>query len=437
MLRHYKKRGEGFALSTRATRYLKDGYSRLLNYRHEDGGFTYWGYGEADQALTAYALQFLNDAGELIEVDQDVVKQAREWLVKRQQPNGSWRPSYWREGDSSGPRIVLTAYLARVLARTDARVSEPLKRALDFLEKESQGIAEPYLLASYALAATDAKDTARAKPAVEKLRTLALEEGTTLYWAIETNTPFYGWGRAGRIETTALVIQALAKDCDSQTAACEANKKLINRGLLFLLKEKDRYGVWCSTQATVNVLDAMLVLFSHGGPSDPLSQSTADIVVNGNRMQTVQLDHRLNNPVTVNITEFLKAGKNSVEFKRLDGLPFASVQAVANYYVPWSETKPANNHSTNDLRLQVQFDKTAAKINEDVTCRVEAARVGFRGYGMLLAEIGIPPGAEVDRSSLEKASKDWTINRYDVLPDRVVFYLWPKAGGVSFDFKFR
>jgi hypothetical protein len=34
-------------------------------------------------------------------------------------------------------------------------------------------------------------------------------------------------------------------------------------------------------------------------------------------------------------------------------------------------------------------------------------------------------------------SSDWTINRYDVLPDRVVVYLWPGTGGVKFNFKFR
>jgi hypothetical protein len=56
---------------------------------------------------------------------------------------------------------------------------------------------------------------------------------------------------------------------------------------------------------------------------------------------------------------------------------------------------------------------------------------------MLLAEIGLPPGADVDRSSLETALKDWTIMQYDVLPDRVVLYLWPRAGGVEFDIRFR
>ncbi|HEV2833788.1 MAG TPA: alpha-2-macroglobulin family protein, partial [Pyrinomonadaceae bacterium] len=433
LLRHYKKSGEAFTLRSRAQRYLNDGYSRLLNYRAENGGFTYWGYGEPDLALTAYALRFLVDAGDVTSVDQEVVKQAREWLVKQQRPDGSWRTSYWKEGDAQGPSVVLTAFVARVLARTDSEISEPLKRALDFLGRESQRIDEPYLLASYALAAIDAKGIGRAKPALEKLRTLALKEGNTTYWALETNTPFYGWGLAGRIETTALVIQALAKNCNSQTAGCEADRKLINRGMLFLLKQKDRYGVWYSTQATVNVVDAMLLLFT--SPTNGAVQSSADIVVNGNRVQTLQLIDRFNNPVTVDISRFLTVGKNRIEIKRPEGLPLASVQAVATYYVPWSDAKVANNSSNADLRLAVRFDKTEAKINDEITCRVEAGRVGFRGYGMMLAEVGIPPGAEVDRSSLQAALKDWSITQYDVLPDRIVVYLWPKAGGTSFNFK--
>jgi hypothetical protein len=424
LLRHAKKSGESFPRSGQAQRYLKDGYSRLMNYRAENGGFTYWGDGEPDVALTAYALQFLVDAGEVISVDQDVVKAAREWLVKQQRADGSWRPHYVNDREALNPSVVLTAYVTRVLARTDAQVSEPLKRALDFLGRETPRIDEPYLLASYALAATDAKDVTRAKPVLEKLRSLALEEGNTTYWSLETNTPFYGWGLAGRVETTALVVQALARS--------DPDRKLINRGLLFLLKQKDRYGVWHSTQTTVNVLDAMLLLFSNGGSSN--AQSSTDIVVNGNRVQTLQLNGRLNNPVTVDISQFLKVGTNRIDIKRPEGLPLASVQGVANYYVPWSGSK---SDSKSDLRLQVKFDKTAAKINDEITCRVEAARVGFRGYGMMLAEIGIPPGAEVDRSSLQTAMKDWAIYQYDVLPDRVVLYLWPKAGGTSFNFKFR
>ena len=437
LLRHYKKRGESFPLRARAQRYLDDGYSRLLNYRAESGGFTYWGQGDPDVALTAYAVRFLVDAGDFTSVDQGVIKQAREWLVKQQRPDGSWRNLVWGDRpEGQRASVVLTAYVTRILTQIDPEVSDATKRALDFLARESQRIDEPYLLASYALAAMDTKDMNRAKPALETLRSLALEEGDTSYWSLETNTPFYGWGIAGRIETTALVVQALAKNCNSQTADCEADRKLIHRGLLFLLEHKDRYGVWHSTQATINVLDLMLLLFSNSAASAG-AQSSADIVINGNRVQTLQFNDRFNNPMTVDISQFLTVGKNKIEIRRPKGFPLASVQAVANYYVPWSVSPVVNSRSKSDLRLQVKFDKTDAKINDEITCRVEATRVGFQGYGMMLAEIGIPPGAEVDRSSLETALTDWAINRYDVLPDRVVVYLWPRSGGVSFNFKFR
>jgi hypothetical protein len=58
---------------------------------------------------------------------------------------------------------------------------------------------------------------------------------------------------------------------------------------------------------------------------------------------------------------------------------------------------------------------------------------------MMLAEIGLPPGADVDRASIEHAMREagWGINQYDVLPDRLVVYLWPRAGGTKFDFKFK
>jgi hypothetical protein len=87
----------------------------------------------------------------------------------------------------------------------------------------------------------------------------------------------------------------------------------------------------------------------------------------------------------------------------------------------------------------VVFDRTSGKVDDEITATVNAARVGFRGYGMMLAEIGLPPGVDVDRASLEKAVADTeaALFRYDVLPDRVVAYLWPKAGGSQFQFKFR
>jgi A-macroglobulin receptor len=56
----------------------------------------------------------------------------------------------------------------------------------------------------------------------------------------------------------------------------------------------------------------------------------------------------------------------------------------------------------------------------------------------MLAEVGLPPGAEVERASLEAAKESGEgMSSYEVLPDRVEFYIWPTAGGSKFEFAFR
>jgi hypothetical protein len=57
---------------------------------------------------------------------------------------------------------------------------------------------------------------------------------------------------------------------------------------------------------------------------------------------------------------------------------------------------------------------------------------------MMLAEIGLPPGVDVDRESLERTlGTKAGLFRYEIRPDRIVAYLWPRTGGSDFQFRFR
>ena len=240
-------------IAEKARRYAQAGYERLLGYRAENGGFSYWGRDEADLALTAYALRFLNDASDFIGVDEDVIADARKFILDQQQLDGRWLPPYRSEKEDAKRAALNTAFIARVLAmekgkeaRADKDFAAALGRALDNLAKRIEEIDEPYLIASYALAAMDAGEKKGAEKAVAKLRKLAREDAGTSYWNLESNTPFYGWGLAGRIETTALAVKALKRGVATEIGrATEQDKadSLVNRGLLFLLRNKDRYGV--------------------------------------------------------------------------------------------------------------------------------------------------------------------------------------------------
>ncbi len=474
-LRAYKQSGSSSPVSEKAQRYLRLGYERLLNYRAEGGGFTYWGRGDADLALTAYAFRFLNDAREFTTVDETVITETREWLMKKQHGNGSWARNYsGATASEDAEDALLTAYITRVLATSERGAAEAggaeglkvnpksasLTRALDYLQPHAEKLDEPYLIAAYALASMEANDARRATRAVTRLRALAQkEEGEKSFWSSETGTPFHGWGLTGRIETTALAVQALTRFAALENSAGQTARageqataqeltavQLAQRGLLYLLARKDAYGVWYSTQATVNVHDALIYAMTQSqSGAGQQAEDRAEIFVNERAVTSVLLPPagQLSAPVTVDLSSYLSPGSNRVSLRRPQGSMPVALQLVQTYYVPWNSPHASTakvNSASRRLHLIVSYDKTEAQIASEITCRVEAGRTGaVGGYGMMLAEIGLPPGADVDRASLEKAMTEsgWSLSRYDILPDRLIVYLWPGSGGTRFEFKFR
>lgn len=435
-------------LAARARKNLRLAYDQLATLQDGSGGFPYWAHGEADLALTAYVLDFLQQSGEFVPFNPDMTAHARQFLISTEHPDGSWWvPARWYQQGHADP--ILTALAVHTLASTmktekDRKEGGPaVDKAMHYLEESIGQWNDAYLVGEYALAAAIVGRTSYTEKARALLLELGHQEGSGTYWSLEANTtPFYGWGRAGRMETTALAVQALSKMRQSYPEDAKLSQS-VDRGLLFLLHNKDRYGIWYSTHATVNVMqaiiDAMPPVNAASFPHD-----TAQIVVNGQHFSDVRLpaSTELSGPILVNLPGVLHSGANHVEIIRQNEGPLMQAEVVETHYVRWSDSLAGKNAAlkpgeSRALRLGVAFDTTETKIGEPVHCTVQAERIGFSGYGMLLAEVGLPPAAEVDRASLEKAMVEYAIDQYEVLPDRVVFYLWPRAGGSKFSFAFR
>lgn len=400
-------------LESRAIQYIAEARDRLLSFTAHGGGITYWGRGDADVALTAYAVMFLIDASPFVEVDRDILQEQINWLEK--QPRAK--------------SLLTTALTARALAaarKEKFKISSTvLAEAYHDMAELTDSLAEPYMLAQFTLAAIDSGDSEQARPAVAQLEKIAQQERDGLFWDLKANTPFYGWGTAGRMETSGLAVSALTawRQRHPEDARLDA---VIRGGLKFLLRHRDRYGVWYSTQATLRAMqaiaDASAIL-----PGFGVQDGSVEIRVNGRLARTVQLSSR-GDPVLLDVSTLLAAGENQIELAPSKA-GTTIVRLVTTHWIPWAESpSPANP----ELRLKVDFSQTEARPGSVIECHVAAERVGFHGYGMMIAEVGLPPGAEVDRASLDEAGVD----QYDLLPDRVVFYLWAKAGGAKFSFKF-
>jgi hypothetical protein len=445
------------ALAKAALEAVQNGYLILVGMQSADGGFYYWSHMNSDSALTAYVLRFLSAAGEFIAVDSSVVRNARAYLIKKQQKSGAWNASRWMP-DKNGNYALLdvedanvTAYITRSLSESMptgskengknndelAQSEKTFSAAMRYVEQRIDSWQDPYLVGNYAIAAAASGHADHIANARALLLQLAHREGTGIYWNLEANTtPFYGWGIAGRVETTALAVEALirmqAKTPDAELA------DLSQGGLQYLLTHKDRYCVWYSTQATANAVEAIIYALRGGEEDAPARDAT--LLVKGRPAGTLHLPPAkdVTGPVVLELPNLLAKGNNKLEISVPGGTAAMNVEAITTWYVPWAESSATANQNfkpgdTRALRLQVRFDSTEPTVNDMVRAHVEAERVGFRGYGMILAEVGLPPGAEVDRASLESSSE---IGGYEVQPDRVVFYLWPQAGGVKFDFRF-
>lgn len=207
---------------------------------------------------------------------------------------------------------------------------------------------------------------------------------------------------------------------------------MASRGLEFLVEQKDRYGAWYSTQTTVNVIDALLLLASRetGGAEAPLN-----IAVNGSLQALPTNTAQALGPKILDISALAHPGNNTVEISGGNGT-LSSAQTVTDYYVHWNS--PLATPKSGPLKLSVTCDHTHLEVGAKATCTVLAERIGSAGHGMMIAEIGIPPGVDVDREGLQKQMSDngWDLSSFDVLPDRIVAYVWPRAGGTKFSMSF-
>ncbi len=410
----YLKRIDQPDSSTRATalRYAAEGYERLRKYQEPDGGFSYWGDGHPDEALTAYALAFLADLAEFVPVDRTVMARAAAWLAQRQQSSGSW------SGD-----LNRTAWIAKSLASIP-EAGDASRRALALFVVKADAIEDAYTLAAFGVAASETGQTDLANRAAARLRKLARTANDgTIYWEAFGATPFNGWGRAGEIETTALVIRALRKTGEDDA--------LIAKALTFLLANKDRYGVWYSTQATVLVQQTLMneILRTEESGSRSIS-----VTVDGRPVRTIALPSgpRQEGPIHLDLSAFAAPGSHRIVIDQSGERRFLSAQVVASWYAPWADAPPPPNGAP---RLSVTFDRTECRVGEAIRCNVEVQR-GTR-FGMATAEIGLPPGAEVDRASLMGAAMTSRFQQFEIRPDRIVFYLneWEPVARRTFVFR--
>lgn len=404
------------------------GYQRLLTFEVNGGGFDWFGNPPANVLLTGVALQEFTEMNAVYPVDMAIVDRAREWLLSKQRSDGAWTEARLPHSLTGGQGdVVVTAYSVWSLGVAGYRGSE-VTRAISWLKGQLGQVKDEYTLAlvANALLAANSQDD-DGQRILDDLDRGAERDDATASWGKGSTTFCGGYGRTGQVETTALVALAMLQG--------RAHLETATKALAYLVRSKDPQGGWSSTQATILALKALLRASVDLAQGD--GEGVVEVKVNGQAAHRFDVASGQGDVVQmVQLDERLVPGDNMVELA-FQGKGSFNYQVCGRYYLPWSEVPPAEREKPLDIR--VEYDRTTLSKDDTLVAKVTVDYRAQVPAGMVIVDLGIPPGFDVDAGSFaELVARRGTprVEKFSITGRQITLYVGSMERGKPLVFEY-
>lgn len=416
-------------IDAQARSFVNEGYQLLLTFESETeaGGFNWWGDATPGNiVLTAAGMQMLNDMSQILEIDRAVIDRAHAWMTSKQSSDGSWDFNSSTHSDIQNmtqDATRATAFVVWSLAETGYDGAS-LPSATAYLKARIDQEDDVYTLAlmANALAAVN-RNSADLERLLGRLHDARIEEEDLVSWTTAAASAMGSHGGQADIETTALVALAMIR--------AETYPADVQGAINWLSGEKDTFGQWGSTQATVLALRAMIASLGATGEaadatiSVKLDQEVVEeIVVDDFNSEVVQL---------VDLRDLTGEGRHEIEVQ-INGSGNLFYQIVQVHNLPWDQLGGAEE---GPLGVSVDYDRTQLEVDGVVTGTVTVTNSDAALADMVMVELGLPPGFDLDRSPLDQAVQQGRIARFETRPRLLVVYLMGVEPGVARTFEYR
>ena len=249
-------------IATKAKKYMETGYQRELTYKHGDGSYSAFGKhdGNGSTWLTAFVAKSFYQASKHIQIEEEHIKQALQFLSLTQDEDGSFKEngivihSDMQGGSSKG--LALTAYVLITFLENTNEVKNyesTVEKALNYIVSNSKDLEDNYSLAITAYALQLAQHKLK-DPLLDSLENKAdNNQKGLMHWSKEVlksdeNNPRCQHPNPINIEMTAYALQTFV----------EAKKETESVPILkWLVTQRNENGGFQSTQDTVVGLQAL------------------------------------------------------------------------------------------------------------------------------------------------------------------------------------
>ncbi|XP_073673314.1 alpha-2-macroglobulin-like isoform X2 [Garra rufa] len=399
------------AIRERATGFLKSGYQRQLNYRHNSGAYSTFGHGKENTWLTAFVLRSFGKAQKYIFIDPQIIQSAKEWLISRRDSDGCFiqQGTLFNNRMKGGvnDNVTMTAYITASLLELETPVTDPVvTKGLSCLMSVIEDVKNTYTTALLAYTFSLARDTDTRQQLFKKLEEIAISDGSRLHWSQSGSDDD---SDSLSVEISSYVLLAVLTT-DSVTTA---DLGFANRIVSWLVKQQNAYGGFSSTQDTVVALQALSLyatkVFSSDGSSTVTVQSAGD---------THHFDVNQENKLLYQEKQLQNVpAKYSIEVK---GSTCVSVQIAQFYNIPTpTETKTLSI----DAKIEGDCKKS---FGQDILLNFTVKYNGPQARSnMVIVDIKLLSGFTADTSLLEtqRLSRTSLVERLDSKDDHVIVYL--------------
>jgi hypothetical protein len=384
------------------------------------------------------------------EVDPALVQRAADWLLSQQASDGSWEndrglvhENTWSSlGDD---RLPVTAYIAWSLVESGFGNQTGTQKGISYVREHQTGADDPYVLAlvANALVAVDLETGSELTPAtaavLDRLAGMATQEGNGVFWQSSVATFMGSEGRTGSIETTALAALAFLRS--------DTHPELGNAALTYLVQQKDSFGTWHSTQATVLALKALIQSVRAGAET---VDATVSVSLNDGQTRTVQVNRENYDVVQLISFDDVNPGRENTIEIIMQGEGNLMYQVTGGFYMPWDQLPryPELVEGEELVTIDVTYDRSELTVNDSVEVNVKITlnQEGGKAESALI-DLGLPPGFTVIGedlaalvSSFDDTAEDYpypTIERYELTGRQILVYVSNLSHGNPLEFSYR
>ncbi len=385
-------------------KYLESGYNKLANYETSTGGFSWYGEGKGNEALTAMGLlQFHKLKKCDVAVSDLMVERSKVWLLKSRNSKGIFMQSQGRYGFANTSQNVAHAYITYTLNELGEM---DLEKSIMQIQEQLSGAPNFYNEALLFAIYLKRNDTEKAKRLYEKVlkKCIDLMDGKSINKeTIQTIVNSYY--DAAVNESLCIIANSIFSNKQNEylPLANKIGEYILNRD----------FNTLGNMQSKAMAVETIYFFTSKNNLSGTTSNFTT-ISVN-DKVFRYNIDGTKN--LNIDISEYLNKGKNTI---RMIGDTGKTVNAelILTQFSP----VPIGVMDDKDYQFSADIKTAISSVGDMLNYAIKIKNTSNKVLPQTVAVIALPAGVNVDPAELLFLKKNRVIDFYEITDGKLVLY---------------